>query len=86
MRANSVQLFDVLKAAPLARLGYHQYTAVREVFDMKMPFMHDDNVNASVLGGGTTGASDAELYASKDYRPIEEKLREEREHREVKRL
>jgi hypothetical protein len=51
---------------------------------MKMPFMWDDNVSGNILGG-ETGASDAELYASKDYRPIEEKQREEREYMEVKR-
>jgi hypothetical protein len=51
---------------------------------MKMPFMHDDNATGNTLGG-ETGASDAELYASKDYRPVEERQREEREHREVKR-
>jgi hypothetical protein len=50
---------------------------------MKMPIMWDDNVSGNILGG-ETGASDAELYASKDYRPIEEKQREENEHREAK--
>ncbi|KAM3067987.1 hypothetical protein ACMFMG_011037 [Clarireedia jacksonii] len=44
-------LFDVLKAAPLARLGYHQYTAINNVFEMKMPFMPDDNVSGNILGG-----------------------------------
>jgi hypothetical protein len=41
----------VLKAAPLARLGYHQYTSVSHVFDMQMPFMPDDQVSGNVLGG-----------------------------------
>ncbi|KAJ4855441.1 flavin reductase like domain-containing protein [Trichoderma breve] len=72
-------LFDVLKAAPLARLGYHQYTAIREVFDMKMPFMYNDNVSGNTLGG-EKGASDAELYATKDNRSLEEKKQEELEH------
>ena len=44
-------MFDVLKAAPLARLGYHQYSAVNNVFDMQMPFMEDDHVSGGVLGG-----------------------------------
>ena len=44
-------MFDVLKAAPLARLGYHQYTAINNVFDMHMPFMPDDNVSRGVLAG-----------------------------------
>lgn len=45
------QLFDVLKAAPLARLGYHQYTAINNIFEMDMPFMPDDHVSGNVLGG-----------------------------------
>ncbi|KAK8912047.1 hypothetical protein VCV18_013027 [Metarhizium anisopliae] len=44
-------LFDVLKAAPLARLGYHQYTAINNIFDMKMPFMPDDTESMGVLAG-----------------------------------
>jgi hypothetical protein len=44
-------LFDVLKAAPLARLGYHQYTAINNIFEMKMPFMPDDHVSGNILGG-----------------------------------
>ncbi|KAI9649470.1 hypothetical protein NHQ30_002046 [Ciborinia camelliae] len=47
-------LFDVLKAAPLARLGYHQYTAINNIFDMDVPFMPDDNVSGNVLGGVVT--------------------------------
>ncbi|KAL7959088.1 hypothetical protein V8C34DRAFT_304253 [Trichoderma compactum] len=70
---------DVLKAAPLARLGYHQYTAIREVFDIKLPFIYNDNVSGNTLGG-EKGASDAELYTTKDNRPLEEKQQEELEH------
>jgi hypothetical protein len=44
-------LFDVLKAGPLARLGYHQYTYINNIFDMQMPFMPDDQVSMGVLGG-----------------------------------
>ncbi|KAF7956779.1 hypothetical protein EAE96_004106 [Botrytis aclada] len=44
-------LFDVLKAAPLARLGYHQYTAINNIFEMEIPFMPDDHVSGGVLGG-----------------------------------
>ena len=44
-------MFDVLKAAPLARNGYHQYTHITQVWDMPMPMMPDDNVSKGVLGG-----------------------------------
>ncbi|KAM0171031.1 hypothetical protein ACHAPF_008510 [Botrytis cinerea] len=44
-------LFDVLKAAPLAKLGYHQYTAINNIFNMDMPFMPDDHVSGNTLGG-----------------------------------
>ncbi|KAF7944618.1 uncharacterized protein EAE97_005251 [Botrytis byssoidea] len=44
-------LFDVLKAAPLARLGYQQYTAVNNIFEMQMPGMPDDHVSGNILGG-----------------------------------
>ncbi|KAJ5450515.1 FMN-binding split barrel [Penicillium daleae] len=46
-------LFDVLKAAPLARLGYHQYTAIDNVFEMKVPLMPDDFVSGRVLSGAS---------------------------------
>lgn len=46
-----MQLFDVLKAAPIARLGYHQYTHIDKVWEMIMPSMPDDNVSGGVLGG-----------------------------------
>jgi hypothetical protein len=46
-----LQLFDVLKAAPLARNGYHQYTHIDQVWDMHMPMMPDDKVSGPVLGG-----------------------------------
>jgi flavin reductase (DIM6/NTAB) family NADH-FMN oxidoreductase RutF len=49
--ANYQQLFDVLKAAPIARNGYHQYTHINQVWDMQMPMMPDDNVSGGVLGG-----------------------------------
>ncbi|KAM0317084.1 hypothetical protein ACHAO8_002649 [Botrytis cinerea] len=45
------ELFDVLKAAPLAKLGYHQYTAINNIFNMDMPFMPDDHVSGNTLGG-----------------------------------
>ncbi|TVY75825.1 Uncharacterized protein LSUE1_G005857 [Lachnellula suecica] len=70
-------LFDVLKAAPLARLGYHQYTAITHVFDMKMPFMPDDNVSGNTLGG-ETGDSDAILYKTMDPRSEDDRRLEER--------
>ncbi|RDL42449.1 Uncharacterized protein BP5553_02428 [Venustampulla echinocandica] len=47
-------LFDIVKAAPLARLGYRQYTSITHTFDMEMPFMPDDHVSGGVLSG-TTG-------------------------------
>jgi hypothetical protein len=49
-------LFDVLKAAPLARLGYHQYTHINQVWDMKMPLMPDDAISAGVLSGSLLAA------------------------------
>ena len=70
----------MLKAAPLARLGYHQYTAITHVFDMKMPFMPDDNVSGNVLGG-ETGVSDEELYRTKDHRSEAERRAEEQKQR-----
>ncbi|MCJ1452963.1 hypothetical protein MMC28_003308 [Mycoblastus sanguinarius] len=44
-------LFDVLKAAPIARNGYHQYTHINQVWDMAMPVMDDDKFTQGVLGG-----------------------------------
>jgi len=44
-------LFDVLKAAPIARNGYHQYTHINQVWDMPMPMNPDDHVSGGVLGG-----------------------------------
>jgi hypothetical protein len=49
---------------------------------MKMPFMVDDNVSGNVLGG-ETGASDAELYRTKDPRSEAERRAEERKQRAV---
>ena len=70
----------MLKAAPLARLGYHQYTAISHVFDMKMPFMPDDNVSGNILGG-ETGDSDTVLYQTKDPRSEFERRAEEKQRR-----
>ncbi|KAH9204242.1 hypothetical protein DL95DRAFT_529347 [Leptodontidium sp. 2 PMI_412] len=44
-------IFDVLKAVPIARMGYHQYTHVTQAWDMKVPMMPDDTMSAGVLGG-----------------------------------
>ena len=44
-------LIDVLKARPLARLGYHQYTSVESIFEMVIPLMPDDTVGNAVLAG-----------------------------------
>lgn len=52
-----------MKAAPLARLGYHQYTAITSIFDMQVPFMEDDHVSGGVLGGEMR--SDEEIAAEK---------------------
>lgn len=68
----------MLKAAPLARLGYHQYTAITHVFDMKMPTMPDDNVSGNILGG-ESGISDAVVFGTRDRRSEEERRIEERE-------
>lgn len=40
-----------MKAMPVARNGYHQYTHISHVWDMKMPIAADDKVSAGVLGG-----------------------------------
>jgi hypothetical protein len=40
-----------LKAAPIARNGYHQYTHINQVWDMHMPMMADDTVSGGVLAG-----------------------------------
>lgn len=42
-----------------------------------MPFMADDNVSGNILGG-ETGASDVELYRTKDHRSEAERRAEER--------
>jgi hypothetical protein len=68
----------VLKAAPLARLGYHQYTAITHTFDLKMPVMPDDNVSGNILGGESGGASDTVLYKTRDHRSEDERRLEER--------
>jgi hypothetical protein len=71
-------MFDVLKAAPLARLGYHQYTAITHVFDLTMPFMPDDNVSGNILGG-EKGNTDVTLYKTRDHRSEDDRRAEERE-------
>jgi hypothetical protein len=48
-------LFDVLKAAPLARLGYRQYTSISHVFDQVYPLMPDDLVSGAATGGAVMG-------------------------------
>lgn len=70
----------MLKAAPLARLGYHQYTAITHVFDLPMPMMADDNVSGNTLGG-EIGGSDAEVYRTRDMRSEDERRQEERERK-----
>ncbi|KAF7931769.1 uncharacterized protein EAE98_004505 [Botrytis deweyae] len=56
-------LFDILKAAPLARLGYHQYTAINNIFEMEMPFMPDDHVSGNILGGVVPKDIDEDVVA-----------------------
>lgn len=46
-----VQLFDVLKSAPIGRLGYHAYTHIQSTFELFMPLMEDDNVSGNIVGG-----------------------------------
>lgn len=55
-----LKLFDVLKAAPIARLGYHQYTHIDKVWEMIVPSMPDDNVSGTVLGGTGIAYADPE--------------------------
>jgi hypothetical protein len=51
-------MIDVLKARPLARLGYHQYSSVESVFEMRMPIMPDDPVGQAILGGDAAKLKD----------------------------
>jgi len=48
-------LFDVLKAAPIARNGYRQYTHINQVWNMDVPMMPDDKISSSVLAGSFAG-------------------------------
>jgi len=57
-------LFDVLKAAPIARLGYNQYTHIERIFSMDVPIMADDTVGLGVLGGDMQYHADKELEAA----------------------
>ncbi len=45
---------------PIARNGYHQYTHINQVWEMKMPMMPDDNVSAGVLGRNLATVGDEE--------------------------
>ena len=51
-------LIDVLKARPLARLGYHQYTSIESIFEMVVPLMPDDTIGGAVLGGDKAKVSE----------------------------
>jgi len=44
---------DVKKTVPIARCGYFEYTAVREVFEMRIP--GDDPARFAGLEGSTKG-------------------------------
>jgi hypothetical protein len=55
------QLFDVLKAAPIARLGYRQYTYINNIFEMTIPTMPDEgDVSAALTGALTYDDPEAE--------------------------
>jgi hypothetical protein len=45
----------VLKAAPIARNGYRQYTHINQVWNMDVPMMPDDKISSSVLAGSFAG-------------------------------
>jgi hypothetical protein len=45
----------VLKAAPIARNGYRQYTHINQVWNMDVPMMPDDKISSSVLAGSFSG-------------------------------
>jgi hypothetical protein len=53
-------LFDVLKAAPIARNGYHQYTHIEKIWNMPMPINPDDHVSGGVFGGDFSKTGEAE--------------------------
>jgi flavin reductase (DIM6/NTAB) family NADH-FMN oxidoreductase RutF len=53
--SNVLQLFDVLKAAPIARNGYRYYSHINQVWNMDVPMMPDDKISSSVLAGSFAG-------------------------------
>lgn len=42
----------------MARLGYHQYTSVDNVFEMVVPLMPDDTLGSAVLAGDKAKVSE----------------------------
>lgn len=69
-----MKLFDVLKAAPIARNGYHQYTHINQVWDMKMPIMADDRFGAATLAGNFGGLADTEEQKKKELEGPDDKV------------
>lgn len=47
-------------------MGYHQYTHINQVWDMKMPIMPDDKVSGGVLGGNIDGATKISSASKKE--------------------
>jgi hypothetical protein len=68
-----VKLFDVLKAAPIARNGYHQYTHIEKVWNMPMPINPDDHVSGGVFGGDFSKTGDAEKGIGGDLEKVKRK-------------
>ena len=50
----------MLKAAPIARNGYRQYTHINQVWNMDVPMMPDDKISSSVLAGSFSGLTIAD--------------------------
>lgn len=44
----------MLKAAPIARLGYRQYTYIDNIFEMTIPAMPDEGDVSAALSGSLT--------------------------------
>lgn len=55
-----LKLFDVLKAAPIARLGYRQYSYINNVFEMTIPSMPDEPKEVAAVLAGAVPYGDPE--------------------------
>lgn len=63
----------MLKAAPIARNGYHQYTHIEKIWDMPMPINPDDHVSGGVFGGDFSKTGAAEKGIDGDLERVQHK-------------